>query len=301
MRIVFVGAIEFSRHCLEEVLRLGGDVVAVFTLPPDMGKARHSDYADLQPLADKHGISLHRADDLNGSPDAIAVYKPDVLFCFGWSGMLSPEILSIPRLGCIGSHPALLPRNRGRHPIIWAIQLGLRETGLTFFRMTPEADAGPIISQNTFRLYPTDDAGTLYHRVCESASSQIRDFLPDLTAGKPGFVPQDTSIEPNYWRKRGPEDGLIDFRMSSGAICRLVRALARPYPGAHARYHGRDVRVWKAEDVNKIVGWDNIEPGKVVASTSKGFCVKSGNGIICLLEHEFGDYDKLPEVGEYIR
>ena len=303
MRIVFVGAIEFSRHCLETVLALGGDVVAVFTLPPDMGKARHSDYADLQPLADKHGISLHRADDLNGSPDAIAVYKPDVLFCFGWSGMLSPEILAIPKLGCIGSHPALLPRNRGRHPIIWAIQLGLRESGLTFFRMTDKADAGPIISQRTFGLYPMDDAGTVYHRVCESASSQIRDFLPDLTAGKLGFVPQDPNIEPNYWRKRGPEDGLIDFRMSSAAICRLVRALARPYPGAHVRYHERDVKVWKAKITLDMCRWDNLEPGKVLAFLPTGVHVKSDDGAVCLVDHEFneGAMPRMPKVGEYIQ
>src|SRR3990167_5678897 len=97
MRIVFVGAIEFSRHCLREVLRLGGNVVAVFTLPPEMGKARHSDYADLRPLAEEHGIPLHQADDLNGSPGAIAAYSPTVLFCFGWSVMLQPHIRETPK------------------------------------------------------------------------------------------------------------------------------------------------------------------------------------------------------------
>src|SRR3990167_1510760 len=288
MRIVFVGAIEFSRHCLREVLRLGGNVVAVFTLPPEMGKARHSDYADLRPLAEEHGIPLHQADDLNGSPDAIAAYSPTVLFCFGWSVMLQPHILEIPKpLGCIGSHPALLPRNRGRHPVIWAIQLGLRETGLTFFRMTPQADAGPIISQRTFRLFPIDNAGTVYHRVCESAGGQIREFLPDLMAGKLGFVPQDPDITPNYWRKRGPGDGLIDFRMSSAAICRLVRALSRPYPGAHVRYRGRDVKVWMACGEGPKIGHGNVEPGKVLDFPPAGIHVKSGDSVVCLSGHEF--------------
>ena len=52
MRIVFVGAVEFSRHCLKEVLEDGGNVVAVLTLPKEKGRF-HSDYADLSDVAAK--------------------------------------------------------------------------------------------------------------------------------------------------------------------------------------------------------------------------------------------------------
>ena len=29
--------------------------------------------------------------------------------------------LDIPKYGVVGYHPSLLPRNRGRHPIIWLL------------------------------------------------------------------------------------------------------------------------------------------------------------------------------------
>ncbi len=35
-------------------------------------------------------------------------------------------------MGVIGCHDTMLPQNRGRHPIIWALALGLKETGQTF-------------------------------------------------------------------------------------------------------------------------------------------------------------------------
>lgn len=33
------------------------------------------------------------------------------------------------RIGIIGYHPTKLPNNRGRHPLIWTLLLGLKELG----------------------------------------------------------------------------------------------------------------------------------------------------------------------------
>ena len=54
--------------------------------------------------------------------------KPDLIFCFGWSSLIKKQILDIPKIGTLGFHPALLPKNKGRHPIIWSLVLGLKKT-----------------------------------------------------------------------------------------------------------------------------------------------------------------------------
>lgn len=46
MRIVFVGSVLFSEHCLREVLRLGGDVVGIVTVAPEHAGSI-SDYTEL--------------------------------------------------------------------------------------------------------------------------------------------------------------------------------------------------------------------------------------------------------------
>ena len=58
---------------------------------------------------------------------------PDLIICVGWSQILKSEILNIPKLGVIGFHPSKLPENRGKHPIIWSLVLGKKETASTFF------------------------------------------------------------------------------------------------------------------------------------------------------------------------
>ena len=77
----------------------------------------------------------------------ISNLAPDVIFCFGWSGLLKKELLQIPPMGVIGYHPTALPKNRGRHPITWALNLGLKETASTFFFMDDGIDSGDILSQ----------------------------------------------------------------------------------------------------------------------------------------------------------
>lgn len=71
----------------------------------------------------------------NSSVKFIRECNPDIIYCFGWSQLIKSEILNIPKLGVIGNHPAELPKNRGRHPIIWALALGLKQTASTFFIM----------------------------------------------------------------------------------------------------------------------------------------------------------------------
>jgi len=296
MRIVFIGCVAFSQHCLCEVLEAGGQVTALFTLPGEKATL-NSDFADLRPLAREHDIPVHLVNNINASEqvEKIRAYRPDVIFVWGWSQIIRKTILSIPRLGCIGVHPALLPANRGRHPLIWAIALGLKISGLTFFWMDEGADSGPILVQDRFPILENDDAATLYRRIEGMASKMIPTFLPKLADGSAPRVAQDHT-RANTWRKRGRTDGQIDFRMSAVAINRLVRALTRPYVGAHIEYKEHDVKIWKTH-VEPLSGWENVEFGKVVSIKCNEIRVRAADRIVVLTKHEF---PTLPPIGSYL-
>ena len=134
-------------------------------------------------------------------------------------------------MGILGVHPALLPQNRGRHPLIWAKVLGLKQSGLTFFFIDEGADSGPILSQAKFRITEEDDALTIYNKIKNLAKIQIADFLPKLILNTFQSKIQDHN-QANYWRKRKESDGMIDWRMHPNSILNLIQALTRPYPGA---------------------------------------------------------------------
>jgi len=293
MRIVFIGSVEFSLRALERLVSLGADIVGICTLKESKFNA---DYVDLTSVGVAHGIPCLYADDIN-SPEALTWIKtkaPDVIFCFGWSKLLKQELLTLTPLGVVGFHPAALPSNRGRHPIIWSLVLGLDKTASTFFFMDAGADSGDILSQREILISDQDDARNLYNKVTEMALSQIEEFLPALSTGSAQRVKQ-SPLQANSWRKRGKTDGVIDWRMSAQSIHNLVRGLSKPYVGAHFLANGKEIKVWKTMLCRPVE--NNIEPGKILEYSTYGPVVKCGEGSICLIETD-PTFD--PMVGDYL-
>lgn len=253
-------------------------------------------FCDLSFISKEHNIPYEHVNSIN-DPSVVAwvrELKPDVIFCLGWPELFKKNILSIPAKGVIGYHPAKLPNNRGRHPLIWALALGLKKSASTFFLMDETADTGDIIDQVDFDILYEDDAFSLYKKVIGLAHIQLKRIVDSLINNTLVFVKQELS-ECNVWRKRGPNDGLIDFRMSSFAIYKLVNALRKPYVGAHVFYKDGFVKVWKVDETTLMD--INSEPGKVLAVINNIISVKSYDKIINILEHEFTE---LPKVGDYL-
>lgn len=283
MRVVFIGCVEFSYAILSRIL--GHEDVEVVGIVTRAASPFNADFRSLEPLAREYGIPclLTGGNDQSELAAWLREHDPDVIYCFGWSYLLRPEILDIPELGVVGYHPTALPKNRGRHPVIWAVALGLEATASTFFFMDEGADSGDILSQERLTIREGDNARTLYDRLVNIAAQQVDTFTRALADRTYTRKPQDHS-KANYWRKRNKRDGRIDWRMSSRPLNNLVRALTRPYPGAHFDYGNVEVAVWRAERVDNAFPHPNYEPGKVLAVNEDSFVVKCGEGALRILD-----------------
>ena len=293
MRIIFIGTVEFSYKALKKLIELNAEIVGVCT----KNKSDfNSDFADLTPLCKQADVPIKYLDDVNSSENIewVRGLSPDIIFCFGWSNLIKKDLLGLPKMGVVGYHPALLPKNRGRHPLIWALALGLNISGSTFFFMTEGADDGDILSQEKVEILYEDDAKSLYDKVSNIALRQIETFLPKLQNNSFEIIKQKNDLA-NVWRKRGKVDGRIDFRMTSRAIYNLVRALTKPYVGAHVEYNGQDISIWKVEEVE--FDQNNIEFGKVLENNGKSIVVKTYDKAIKIIDHSFKE---LPQIGEYL-
>lgn len=293
MKVVLIGSVEFSLRVLEKLIAIDVDLVGVCT---KKSSTFNSDFFDLKPLSDINEVPCLHVEDINStkSVDWIKNLNPDVIFCFGWSSLIKKDILAVAPMGIVGYHPAKLPKNRGRHPLIWALALGLKESASTFFFMDEGADTGDMLSQVDFEISYQDDARNLYDKVVEIALIQIEEFIPALEKGTYTRIKQNEK-ESNDWRKRNELDGEIDFRMNSRSIYNLTRALTKPYVGAYIKFNETNYSVWKVKESNDFQ--ENIEPGKVLRVFDKIFVVKSYDGAIEIIEH---DFKEMPKVGEYL-
>ena len=293
-KILFIGTVEFSYKALSTLIENKFEIVGIVSKKESNF---NSDYYDLTPLAKVNNIPIiyRTKDNKDEIISFIKSLNPDIIYCFGWSHILTKSILSIPKYGVIGFHPAELPNNRGRHPIIWALFLGLKQTASTFFIMDEGADTGDIISQEKIKIID-DNAFTLYNKIINVALKQIVSFTIELEMKEVFLnkIKQDKT-QGNSWRKRTKQDGKIDFRMTSNAILNLVNALSSPYVGAHVEFQNQDVKIWNVRDEKSNLS--NFEPGKVLEIIGNDIIVKTYDGSIRILDHEF---KITPTKGEYL-
>lgn len=287
MKILFIGSVIFSKKVLLNLINKKFNICGIITKKESKF---NSDFFDLSSIAKKKKINFRYTQDINNNVTLNWVKKlnPDIIICCGWSYLLKKKLLQIPKLITIGYHPSDLPKNKGRHPIIWSIALGLRWCYSTFFIMNEFADSGRVISKKKVMISNKDNATTMYERLNIIASLQIIDVLNDIKKNIKKYetkknVNNINDNKGNFWRKRNFKDGEIDWRMSAYSINNLVRALSKPYPNAHFTYREKTYKLIKSKV--KKNNQKNIEPGKILKiDKKKGILIKTGVDSILIEE-----------------
>jgi methionyl-tRNA formyltransferase len=244
MKVCFVGNVEFSWHVLNELVQY--QVVDAVFQTDQQYAANISDYKSTADIAYAYGIPYHTFRWINDKPVAgeLRSYNPDIVLCCGLSQLIVADTLSIPKLGWVGTHPSLLPLNRGRASIPWSILHGDSLGGLTFFFLDEGMDTGPLILQVQWPITVTDTATTLYQHMIDAGITGIRELVHYFECNVIPTTAQNGNLA-TYTRKRTPEDGRIIWEhMNVDDIDRLVRATTHPYPGAFSYLHGQKVKFW---------------------------------------------------------
>jgi methionyl-tRNA formyltransferase len=200
-------------------------------------------HSELQSLADGRGIPFltqprKQSENYESFIRHVRALVPDLILVNSYSMLLHPEILSMPRFGCINIHTALLPKYRGSNPIQWAIINHESETGVTMHYMTNDFDAGDIIAQRSIPIFFEDTWLEPLNRAATATLEMLREEVPRLLANSSERAPQNEAAA-SYFHRRRPEDGAIDWSKSIVSIYDLIRALVRPLPGAFY-YSGTD-------------------------------------------------------------
>ncbi len=276
MRLVFVGAVESSYYSLKTLLEGKAEVVRIVTLDKKYG-GRHSDFADLTPLSEKFDVPISYINNINDPHilQELEALDPDYLLILGWSQLLKGPLLNLPKHGVIGTHPALLPKNRGRAALPWAILRGDTCGGSSLFFIDEGMDTGDIICQRKFEISFDETARTLYDKVTRAEQDMIADILPDLKRGTLPRIPQNHNLA-SYTAKRTARDGFIDWSRPARELWALIRAVSEPYPGAFTFYKRKRLIIWSA----KLVESANYVgvPGQLLCERNGGYLVQCGEG-----------------------
>ena len=244
--IAIIGCTFLTYHFLKSLLHEKYNVKLLIT---KKNEGYNSDYINLKKIF-KRKLNTIETKNINSKiiEKILISNEINLIFVIGWSHMLKKNILKIPKYGSIGHHPTKLPQNRGKHPIIWSIFLGLRNIGSSFFILTEKIDAGKILCQKVYKIKENMDSYNLLKKISKGFPKQIKILFHNLERKK--FI-ENKFIKSNYWRKRGFKDGILDFRMHAKSIYKLILALRDPYPNAVVIFKNKNFFINKAKLVKE--------------------------------------------------
>lgn len=281
--IVFVGTPDFaipSLRCLCEAEAI--EVRGVISRPDKpRGRKRLLEPTPVKVEALERGLEVFQPRGLkqSGVMDWLRDREPAALVVVAYGGMVPPDVLEMPRYGCLNLHPSLLPKYRGAAPIQWSLINGDAVTGVCTMYLSEGWDDGDVIYRREVPIEPRDDAGTLSERLSRMGAELMCQTVRDVAEGTAPREPQDESLV-TWAPKIEPVHERLDWSKSAEALHASIRGLS-PAPGAHTTFSGKRVKIFRSEIVPVSEG---VAPGEVYDVSMGTVRVATGQGGLELLE-----------------
>jgi methionyl-tRNA formyltransferase len=258
-RIVFMGSPDFAVPALTS-LAAHYPVIGVVTQPDrPSGRGMTLTPPPVKVAAQKLGIPVIQPEKLK-QPEALQQlqdWNPDLIVIAAFGQILRPNVLDLPKYGCLNIHASLLPRHRGAAPIQAAILAGDAETGITIMKMDAGLDTGPMLRQRAIPISTDETGGSLYEKLSKLGGELLLETIPDTISGK--LTPQPQPEEgATYFGMIKKEDGLLDFTRPAIELERRIRAF-HPWPGTFIFWNKAPLKIHKAH-----VKSSRVETGKYV-------------------------------------
>lgn len=117
----------------------------------------------------------------------------DIIICL-IPQVVKKQFLESASIGCLNIHCGLLPKNRGREPLFWAMLNQESFTGVTIHFMDERLDSGPILKQQKFEIRSNDTLHSLYMKATRLGSRLMIEGLKDLRKANFYLLPNNDEI-----------------------------------------------------------------------------------------------------------
>lgn len=291
LKIVFAGTPLIAKVVLEKILVSGFSVDLVLTKPDSIAHRGKKltpsvvkDYAASEGITVLTPLSLKK--DLEVI-EQIRYLQPDIMIVVAYGLILPPEVLTIPKLGCINIHVSLLPKHRGAAPIQRAILEGDKMSGITLIQMDRGLDTGDILLQQTVAIDLAETSGTLHDKLAIIGSEMLIEYLHNYKKIK---AVSQNHLDATYANKIEKHEAKIDWNQDAVSIDRQIRAF-NPFPIAFCYFNNELIKIWQAHVIVQDVA--NVKPGTITAVSVAGIVVATKSSFICITELQLSGKKKV--------
>lgn len=276
MKIVFMGTPDFAVGALKALLAAGHQVTAVVTQPDKpKGRGKEVGMTPVKECALSFHIPVFQPVKIKApeAVEALSHFEADVFVVAAFGQILSEEILSMPKYGCLNIHASLLPKYRGAAPIQWVILNGEKETGVTIMQMDKGLDTGDMLLKGVVPIADRETGETLHDKLAEEGAALIVQALSLMEKGE--LVPEKQKEEDaTYVTMLKKSLGRINWSRDAVTIDRLIRGL-NSWPSAYTHFQGKILKLWEAQPENIPASG---RPGSIAGVSKDAFYVNTGKG-----------------------
>lgn len=272
----------------------GYEVAAVYTRrDKPAGRGQNLSMSPVKQVALELGLPVVQPASFKSQDavDEMGRFKPDAVVVAAYGQILPPQVLKMPRWGCLNIHPSLLPKYRGVSPVASAILAGDDYAGVSVMLLDEGTDTGPIFARAQVPILDQDTTASLTDKLSRIGSALLLDVLPRWVRGTVEPQPQDHTAA-SYSRKLTKEDGRVDWTLPAVELWRRIRAFT-PWPGAYTTFQGRQLKILAAVPASVSVPG---QPGLVVPLPDRqsGFGVVTGGGVLAVASVQYEGKRPMP-------
>jgi len=302
MKIVFFGTPQFAVTTLAKLIEHPDiEVVAVVTQPDKIrGRGNKVLPSAVKKLAEEHNLPVWQPPRIKKDRetiDKLQATQADAFVVVAYGQILSTEILSMPKLGCINVHGSLLPQYRGAAPIQWSIVNGDRQTGITTMLMDRGMDTGDMLLKAETNISLLDNTLDLAIALSQQGAELLIETLFKLEQQAITPIPQNDSLA-TYARLIEKADFAIDWSRAAWEIHNQVRGF---FPNCAAKLGDKKLKVLATVPLTKKTLGDlpedylvllpqdldlesqDAKPGEIVQNLKNlGALVQTGSGLLLL-------------------
>ncbi len=278
---IFIGGREKGLLSLQALVSMKANVVQAYVLKEDDHEYEKF-YPIIEEFCKNNNIPYILTKSVKERIGEVILLKPDLIIVSGWRTIIPKEIVEYPKYGCVTFHESLLPKYRGFAPINWAVINGEKKTGVTMFYLDKGVDTGDIIAQKEILIGENDTAYAIYKNSIKISTDLLIKYHSLLLSGKVSRKKQNEK-RATYACSRTPDDGRIDFTMTTREVHNVIRGSSYPYPGAFCFHKGTRIVIQKAT-IPSQKKWSGSIPGRITMITPMGIEVLTGDGSIKITE-----------------
>ncbi len=250
MKIIYFWTPEFSAQILESILELApqyeAEVVGVVSQPDKpIGRQKILQPTPVKRVAQDHTIPVYQPDILKNNTSFFQTLRQmdvDFIVVVAYGKIIPPEILEIPRYGCINIHGSILPKYRWASPVQAAIAEGQLQTWLTIMYMSEGMDEGDILQIREIQIDNLDTSPDMFKKFVQVGPALLLETLQKIERSEIEATPQDTRQATYCW-KITREDGEVFFQTQTAqAIYNQYRAY-QPWPGIYTFFNEKRLQL----------------------------------------------------------